>query len=96
MDISAIKLSEDKKRKYFNFSIQNDKTLLRCGCFSPKRNQLFSDFAYDNAISGTEIKRFSSSNSNNNIIVNEFTSVKKKKLILKENASEQLYNRRSY
>ena len=46
-------------------------------CFSPEKHRLlFSDITKDSASSGTEIKRFRSNN-NKNVIVNDFTSIKK-------------------
>ena len=46
-------------------------------CFSPEKHRLlFSDITKDSASSGAEIKRFRSNN-NKNVIVNDFTSIKK-------------------
>ena len=74
-------MSKDKKRRYFNFSIQNDDTLHRGVClFSPEKHRLFNDIINDSSHSGIEIKRFRSSDNNTDIIVNDFSSVKKTEL----------------
>ena len=46
-------------------------------CFSAKKHRLFNDIINDSFHSGIEIKRFCSRDNNNNIIVNDFSSVKK-------------------
>ena len=73
-------MSKDKKRRYFNFSIQNDDTLHRGVCFSPEKHRLFNGIINDSSHSGIEIKRFRSSDNNNDIIVNDFLPVKKTEL----------------
>ena len=45
-------------------------------CFSKKYN-FFSEIANDNTSNGIEIRRFRSSDINDDIIVNDFTSVKR-------------------
>lgn len=42
-----LKVSKDKKSKYFNFLIQNDETLQWAVCFSPEKHQLFSGIVKD-------------------------------------------------
>ena len=79
-EVTPIKVSKDKKRRYFNFSIQNDDTLHRGVCFSPEKHRLLNDIINDSSHSGIEIKRFRSSDNNNDIIVNDFSSVKKTEL----------------
>ena len=79
-EVSLVKVSKDKKRRYFNFLIQNDNTLHWGVCFSPEKHQLFNAIINDNSHSGIEIKRFHSSDNNNNIIKNDFSSVKKTEL----------------
>ena len=49
-------------------------------CFSAERYNLFSEIANDNTTNGIEIKRFRSSDINDDIIVNGFTSVKRTEL----------------
>ena len=73
-------MPKDKKRRYSNFSIQNDDTLHRGVCFSPEKHRLFNDIINDSSHSGIEIKLFRSSDNNNDIIVNDFSSVKKTEL----------------
>ena len=79
-EVSLVKVSKDKKRRYFNFLIQNYNTLHWGVCFSPEKHQLFNAIINDNSHSGIEIKRFHSSDNNNNIIKNDFSSVKKTEL----------------
>ena len=43
-------------------------------CFFPEKQRLFSDIVQDSDNSGIEIKRFRTSDNNNNIIFNDFTS----------------------
>ena len=79
MDVSLVKVSKDKERRYFNFSIENDDTLY-CGvCYSEEKQRLFSDIISERSHSGIEIKRFRFSY-NIDIIVNDFSSVKKTEL----------------
>ena len=76
-EVTSVKVSKDKKKRYFNFSIQNNDRL-HCGvCFSPERHQLFNDIINNSCHSGIEIKRFRSSDNNHDVIVNDFSSVKK-------------------
>ena len=79
-ELFPVKVSKYKKRRYFNFLIENDDTLHRGVCFSPEKHQLFNDIMNDSSHSGTEIKRFCSSDNNNDIIVNDLSSVKKTEL----------------
>ena len=65
-----MKISKDKKRKYFIFSIQNDEKLHRGVCFFPGKYRLFTDIVKDSANSSIAIKWFRSSSNNNEIIVN--------------------------
>ena len=88
-EVSPIKVSKDKKRRYSNFSIQNDDTLHWGVCFSSEKHRLFNDTINDSSHSGTEIKRFHSSDNNNDIIVNDFSSVKKTEFNLKGNNYNQ-------
>ena len=67
-------------------------------CFSKKYN-LFSEIANDNTSNGIEIRRFRSSNINDDIIVNDFTSVKrtevnfeKKTFSVKPSSIQQMNN----
>ena len=46
-------------------------------CFSAEKHNLFSEMANDNTSNGIGIKRFRSSDINEDIIVNDFTSVKR-------------------
>ena len=46
-------------------------------CFSAEKQNLFSDMANDNTSNGIGIKRFRRSDINEDIIVNDFTSVKR-------------------
>ena len=46
-------------------------------CFSPEKYALFNDISKDDNNTGIEIKRFRSSKNNEDIIVNNFSSVKK-------------------
>ena len=75
-DVSPVKVSKDKERKYFNFSIENDDTLYWSVCYSAEKHRLFIS---DRTHSGIEIKRFRFSY-NIDIIVNDFSSVKKTEL----------------
>ena len=79
-DVSLIKMSQGKKNRYFNFLIQNDDTLHRGVCFSPEKHRLFNGTKNYSPHSDIEIKRFRSSDNNKDIIVNEFSSVKKAEL----------------
>ena len=59
-------------------------------CFSPEKHALFNDISKDNNNAGIETKRFRSSETNEYVIVNDFSSVKKTELdferrILREN-----------
>ena len=80
-EVTPIKVSKDKKRRYFNFSIQDDDTIHCCVCFSREKHRLFNDIN-DSSHFGIEIKRFHSSDYSNDIIVNDFSSVKKTELNL--------------
>ena len=73
-------MSKDKKRRYFNFSIQNNDTLHWGVCFSPEKHRLLNDIINDSSHSGIEIKRSRSSDNYNDIIINDFLSVKKTEL----------------
>ena len=77
-EVTLIKVPKDKKRRYFNFSIQNDDTLHQSVCFSPEKHRLFNDIINDSSHSGIEIKR--SGDNDNDIIVNNFSSVRKTEL----------------
>ena len=79
-DVSLIKVSQDKKNRYFNFLIQNDDTLHRGVCFSPEKHRLFNGTKNYSPHSDIEIKRFRSSDNSKDIIINEFSSVKKTEL----------------
>ena len=46
-------------------------------CFSPEKHPLFNDISKDHNNTRIEIKRFRSSENNEDIIVNDFSSVKK-------------------
>ena len=46
-------------------------------CFSPEKHALFNDISKDDNNTRIEIKRFRSSENNEDIIVNDFSSVKK-------------------
>ena len=81
-EVTPIKVSKDKKRRYFNFSIQDDDTIHCCVCFSREKHRLFNDIINDSSHFGIEIKRFHSSDYSNDIIVNDFSSVKKTELNL--------------
>ena len=66
-------------------------------CFSKKCN-LFSEIANENTSNGIEIRRFRSSDINDDIMVNDFTSVKRtevnfeKKTYLKPSSIQQMNN----
>ena len=76
-EVSPLKLSKDKKRKHFNFSVQDNDNMYRGVCFSTEKYNLFSEIANDNTSNGIEIKPFRSSEINDDIMVNDFISVKK-------------------
>ena len=57
-EISPVNLSKDKKRKYFNFAIQNGNSIYRGVCFSPEKHAFFNDISNDDNNIGIEIKRF--------------------------------------
>ena len=78
-----------KKRKYFNFAIQNDNSMYRGVCFSPEKHALFNDISKDDNNTGIKIKRFRSSENNEDIIINDFSSVKKTSKFRKERFSEK-------
>ena len=44
-EVSPVKLSKDKKRKYFNFAIQNDNSMYRGVWFSAEKHALFNDIS---------------------------------------------------
>ena len=73
-----VKLSKDKKRKYFNFQIQNDNCMYWGACLSPAKHVLFNDIYKGDSNTGIEIKEFRSSENNEHINVDDFSSVKKK------------------
>ena len=77
-EVSPIEVSKDKKRKYFNFSIQNDETLHWGVSFFPEKHRIFTDILKEGVNSGTEIKGFRSSVNNNDIIVNDLKQFFKK------------------
>ena len=54
----TIKLSKDKKRKYFNFAIQNYNSMYWGVCFSSEKHALFNDISKDNNNIGIEINSF--------------------------------------
>ena len=70
----------------------------RGGCFSAEKYNLFSEIANDNTSNGIEVRRFRSSDINDDIIVNDFTSVKRtevnfeKKTYLKPSSIQQMNN----
>ena len=71
-----MKLSIDKKRKCFSILVQDENELHRAVCFSPEKHRFFEKIANDNRNSGIKIKRFKFGNNDNEIMVNDFTSVK--------------------
>ena len=79
-ELSPVKVSKYKKRRYFNFLIENDDPLHRGVCFSLEKHQLLNDIMNDSSHSGIEIKLFRSSDNNNDIIVNDLSSFKKTEL----------------
>ena len=50
-------------------------------CFSPEKHALFNDISKDDNNTGIENKRFRSITNNEDIIINNFSSVKKTELI---------------
>ena len=42
-DVSPLKLSKDKKIKYFNLAIQNDNCMYLGACLSQEKHALFND-----------------------------------------------------
>ena len=89
-EVSPVKLFKDKKkRKYFNFAIQNYNIMYRGVCFSPEKHALFNNISKDDNNTGIESKRFRSSESNEDIIINDFSSVKKTIKFRKEIFSEK-------
>ena len=76
-EFSSVTLYKDRKRKYFNFAIQNDSSIYQGVCFSPEIYAFFNDISKDDNNTGVEIKRFRSSKNNEDKIVNDFSSVKK-------------------
>ena len=76
-EVSPVKLSKDKKRNYFNFAIQNDNSMYQGVCFSPEKHVLFNNISKDDNNTGIKIKRFQSSENNEDIIVNDFSSARK-------------------
>ena len=83
----SVKASKDKKRKYFNFSVQDNDNMYHGFCFSAKKYNLFNKIQNDNTSNGVEIKRFRSSDINDDIIVNDFICVKRTEVNLKERSS---------
>ena len=57
-EVSHVNLPKDKKRKYFNFEIQNDNSMYWGVYFSPEKDTLFNDISKDDKNTGIEIKRF--------------------------------------
>ena len=86
-EVTPIKVSKDKKR-YFNFSKPNDNTLNRGVCFSLEKHRLFNDIINDSSHSGIEIKRFRSSDNTSDIIVNNFSSIKKTEINFERKTSQ--------
>ena len=76
-EVSPVKLSKDKIRNYFNFAIQNDNSMYWGVWFSPEKHALFNYISKDDNNTGIEIKRFRSSEINEDIIVNDFSLFKK-------------------
>ena len=82
-DVSPVKVSKDRKRKYFNFIITDDATCGVCHrgvCFSPEKHQLFSSVAKEESNNGLEVKRFRLAPQNQDIIVTDFSSARKTEL----------------
>ena len=79
-EVSPIKVSKGKKRRYFNFSKQNDDTLHGCICFSQEKHRLFNGTISDSSHSNFEIEHCRSSDDSNDVIVNDFSSVTKTEL----------------
>ena len=86
-EVTPIKAFKDKKR-YFNFSKPNDNTLNRGVCFSLEKHRLFNDIINDSSHSGIEIKRFGSSDNTSDIIVNNFSSIKKTEINFERKTSQ--------
>ena len=76
-EVSPAKLSKDKKRNYFTFAIQNDNSMYQGVCFSVEKHALFNDVSKDVNSTGIKLKRFRSSENNEDITNNDFSSVKK-------------------
>ena len=69
--------------------MQNDNSMYRGVCFSPEKHALFNDISKDDNNTGIEIKRFRSSENNEDIIINDFSSVKKTSKFRKERFSKK-------
>ena len=89
-DVSPVKLSKDKKRKYFKFAIQNSNCMYWGTSLSPEKHVLFNGIYKGHNNTGIEIKQFRSSENNEHINVDDFSSVKKNRSkVQKERFSEK-------
>ena len=78
VELSPVKLARDKKRKYFHFTLKTESSENRTVCFSPEKHRLLSSIC--DSKGACEIKRFSKSGSNDDIIVNYYSAIKRTKL----------------
>ena len=62
-------------------------------CFSPEKHALFNDISKDNNNAGIETKRFRSSETNEYVIINDFSSVKKTELDFESKILREKKNR---
>ena len=78
-EVSPAKFSKDKKRNYFTFAIQNDNSMYQGVCFSVEKHALFNDVSKDVNSTGIKLKRFRSSENNEDITTTTLAQLKKQK-----------------
>ena len=73
--------AKNKTTKYFNFNIQSEEKKYKCVCFSLEKHRLFKEISNEPTQKcGTEIKRFKLQDDSSDLMITEYTVVKKRKL----------------
>ena len=76
-EVSLVKLSKDKKKRNSTLQFRMITVCIGGASFPSEKHALFNDISKDDNNTGIEIKRFLSSENNEEITVNEFSSIKK-------------------
>ena len=80
-DVTNGNTAKNKTTKYFNFNIQSEEENCKCVCFSPEKHRLFKEISNKSTQKcGAEIKRFMLQDDSSDLMITDYTAVKKRKL----------------